>query len=177
MSNDVFKRCTNSELDRIARFYEYVSLNTPNMNRYGKWIFGLHPTREQIERYVKSGFMYYLENNGEILGSVAITPFQENEYKDIEWQILCPDNEVSVIHLLAVSPNCQKHGIAKQIMSNAAKIAKNNNSKSIRLDALSCNAPAHRLYQAMGFKKTGVCRWYAENVGNTEFYLFELLLG
>ena len=120
--------------------------------------------------------MYSFEKNGEILGAVAITPFQETEYQDIDWQIACHNNEVSVIHLLAVSPNHQGCGIARNIMHSAIDIAKSNNSKAVRLDALSCNAPAHRLYQSIGFEKISICNWYTDNVGNAEFYLFELPL-
>ena len=177
MSDDVLKKCIVSDLDRIDKFYRYVSKNTANMDLYGKWIYGLHPTRKQIENYVKNGFMYFHENNGKILGAVAITPFQENEYRDINWQISCLDGEVSVVHLLAVSPDHQKCGIAKPIMRDVIEIAKNNNSKAIRLDVLSCNTPAHKLYRSIGFEQMGVCNWYAENVGNTDFCLFELLIG
>ena len=34
----------------------------------------MHPTKKQIESYIKSGFMYFFEENGEILGAVAICP-------------------------------------------------------------------------------------------------------
>ena len=146
------------------------------MERFGKWIYGRHPTKEQIESYIMSGFMYSFEKDSEILGAVAITPLQGFEYQDIDWQIACHNNEVSVVHLLAVDPSHQGCGIARKIMRNAIDIAKNNNSKAVRLDALSCNTPAHRLYQSIGFEKIGVCNWHADNVGDTEFYLFELLL-
>lgn len=170
------KKCEISDIDRISNFYQYVCENTKNMKRLGKWIYGLHPTKEQTEAYIKSGFMYFFEENGEILGAVAITPFQETEYQEIEWQIVCHNNEVSAVHLLAVNPDYQGCGIARNIMRNAIDIAKNNNSKAVRLDALSCNAPAHRLYQSIGFEKIGICNLYTDNVGNAEFYLFELLL-
>lgn len=176
MSNYILKKCEISELDRIVKFYRYVSENTANMNQYGKWSFGLHPKSEQIKNYIRSGFMYYYEINGEILGTAAITPFQGDEYRDIDWKLSCRNDEVSVVHLMAVSPDHQKCGIAKQIMRNVVEIAKNNHSKSVRLDALSCNTPAHRLYQSIGFEKIGICHWYAENVGNTDFYLFEYIL-
>ena len=46
----------------------------------------------------------------------------------------------------------------------------------IRLDALACNVPAHRLYESLGFQKRDVRHWYAENTGWVDFYLFEFLL-
>lgn len=170
------KKCKISDVDRISKFYQYVCENTKNMEQFGKWIYGLHPTKKQIESYIKSGFMYSFEECGEILGAVAITPFQGNEHQDIDWQIICHNNEVSVVHLLAVNPGYQGCGIARKIMCNVIDIAKNNKSKAVRLDALSCNVPAHRLYQSIGFEKISICNWYTDNVGNAEFYLFELFL-
>lgn len=157
LTEDYFmKRCEISDVDRISRFYQYVSKNTRNMQQFGKWIYGLHPTKEQIESYIKYGFMYCFERSNKILGAIAITPFQETEYQDIDWQIACQNNEVSVVHLLAVNPNYQGCGIARKIMRNAIHIAKNSNSKSVRLDALSCNIPAYRLYHSIGFEKVNV---------------------
>ena len=50
------------------------------------------------------------------------------------------------------------------------------NKKAVRLDALSCNKPAHKLYESLGFINRGTERWYAENVGWMEFFLFEFVL-
>ena len=72
---------------------------------------------------------------------------------------------MSVIHLLAVSPNHQGCGIARNIMHSAIDIAKSNNSKAVRLDALSCNTPAHRLYQSIGFEKISICKSIKEIPG------------
>ena len=116
------------EKKKLCKFYQYVSENTEHMGQFGKWIYGLHPTTVQIETYIQSGFMYTVEEGGEILGAVAITPFQGVEYRDADWQMACRD------------------------------------------------IPAHRLYQSLGFQQRSVCNWYADNVGNAEFYLFELLL-
>lgn len=110
----VFKKCEASHLERIDEFYRYACKNTADMNLYGKWIYGLHPTKNQIETYIKNGYMYCLEINGKILGAVAVTPFQDKEYESIKWQIDCPDDEVSTVHLLAVNPDYQKSGIASK---------------------------------------------------------------
>ncbi len=176
MDHDFLKQCSVSERDRICNFYRSVSENTENMDRFGRWIYGLHPTAEQIAAYIQSGFLYSFEESGEILGAVAITPFQGAEYQTIDWQMVCRNHEVSVVHFLAVAPGHQGCGIARKIMRNAIEIAKKNGSQSVRLDALSCNLPAHRLYQSLGFETRGIRNWYADNVGNAAFYLFELLL-
>lgn len=45
------KRCKITDIERVSKFYQYVSENTENMARFGKWIYGLHPAKEQIEAY------------------------------------------------------------------------------------------------------------------------------
>ena len=47
----------------------------------------------------------------------------------------------------------------------------------MRLDTLACNTPAQRLYESLGFQKRDQRRWYADNVGWADFFLYELILG
>ena len=56
------------------------------------------------------------------------------------------------------------------------RLANSKGLKAVRLDALVCNALAHRLYESIGFQKRDVRHWYAENTGWFDFYLFEYLL-
>ena len=48
--------------------------------------------------------------------------------------------------------------------------------KAVRLDALSCNLPAQKLYRSMGFAEVGTARWQSANLGWTDFVLYELFL-
>ena len=49
-----------------------------------------------------------------------------------------------------------------------------NGKKSVRLDALASNTPAHKIYEALGFQYRGKQHLYAENTGWTDFFFFEL---
>ena len=40
------KRCEVSDIDRISQFYQYVCESTKNMELFGKWIYGLRPTKK-----------------------------------------------------------------------------------------------------------------------------------
>ena len=55
-------------------------------------------------------------------------------------------------------------------------VGKKMGKKAVRLDALVCNIPAHRLYESLGFQKRDQRRWYADNVGWIDFFLYELIL-
>ena len=81
-----------------------------------------------------------------------------------------------MVHLLGVAAEWQGKGIARQIMALVTEMSREMGKKVVRLDALACNTPAHRLYESLGFQKRDVRRWYADNVGWTEFFLYELVL-
>ena len=64
----------------------------------------------------------------------------------------------------------------KKIVNEIIDLAKTKRMKAVRLDALCCNAPAHRLYEDLGFVNCGIQNWYATNTGYIDFYLYELVL-
>lgn len=139
-------------------FYQLVIRETSDMPRYGRWIYGLHPTEEMVEDYVRQGVMYRLEDGQDIAAVVAVTPYQGEDYHGIDWQDELADDEVAVVHLLAVNPHFQKRGYARTAMKEVIELVREKSVKAVRLDALECNAPAHRLYESLGFKKRDVRR-------------------
>ena len=169
-------RAETKDLDGITAFYKYVIENTENMAQYGRWVYGQHPTDEGIKAYVDAGNMYYAGENGRITAAAAITWSQGEEYHPVRWQVDAADDEVSVVHILCVAPDRQKSGYAKEVMGELIALSKEKGKKAVRLDALSCNLPAHRLYERIGFRRCGVQNWYAENTGRIDFFLYEFVL-
>ena len=119
--------------------------------------------------------MYYCEKDGSILSAVAVTQ-QGEEYHGAEWSASLEDDEVSVVHLLCVAPEWQGKGIARDTMGRIIELSREMGKRAVRLDALACNTPAHRLYESLGFQKRDQRRWYADNVGWTDFFLYEFIL-
>ena len=99
-----------------------------------------------------------------------------NDYHPVDWSANLNDDEVLVVHILCVNPHIQRQGLAKNIMDEIIQVARNMGMKSIRLDALCCNKPAHKLYEKCGFIKRGIQNWYADNTGWIDFFLYELVL-
>ena len=81
-----------------------------------------------------------------------------------------------MVHLLCVNPDMQRSGIAKALMKEIIDLAKKTGKRAVRLDALSCNEPANKLYTKIGFVKCGTQNWFAENTGWIDFYLYEFVL-
>ena len=170
------KRCEPGDLPGILEFYRLVSDETAHVSEFARWIYGKHPTEDMIRDFVLNGYMFCLKEGGVIVSAVAVTPFQTEDYHGVNWEIQLEDDEVAVVHLLAVNPRFQRSGTARAVMKDIISDAKDSGKRAVRLDALKSNTPAHRLYESLGFKHRATCHWYAANTGWTDFYLFEHLL-
>ena len=166
-------KATIEEFESIIAFYDDVTDRTPNMERFARWQKGKHPTEEGIRAYIEEGSMYLYKENDAIVGAMAVTMYQGEDYHAIEWFQQVEDDEVAVIHILAVSPDAQGKGIGSEMIRKAIRLAQTNGMKAIRLDALASNTPAHKLYKALGFEYRGLQHLYAENTGWTDFYFCE----
>lgn len=168
-------KATEQDFQRITQFYRDVITRTGHMDTYARWVYGQHPTDEMIRGYIQAGAMYYCGEGGAIVSAVTVTS-QAEDYHGAAWLLCLEDDEVSVIHLLCVAPEWQGRGVARETMGLVTELSRKMGKKAVRLDALACNTPAHRLYISMGFQKRDQRRWYAENVGWTDFFLYELVL-
>ena len=166
-------KATLEEFDSIVAFYDDVTDRTPDMEQYARWQKRKHPTIEGIRVYIEEGSMYLYKENGAIVGAMAVTMYQGEDYHSITWSQQVDDNKVAVIHILAVSPDYQGKGIGSEMIREAIRLAQTNGMKAIRLDALASNTPAHKIYKSLGFDYRGLQHLYAENTGWTDFYFFE----
>ena len=161
------------EFNAILAFYDDVIAHTPEISLYARWSKGKHPTEDGIKTYIKEGSMFLYKEQGSIVGAIAVTMYQGEDYHAIEWSQQVPDDKVAVIHILAVHPDRQGSGIGSEIVREAIRLARKNGMKAVRLDALASNSPAHRMYKRLGFEYRGKQHLYAENTGWTDFYFFE----
>ena len=171
-----FIRASKNDLDKIIAFYDRVIDQTADMEKYARWIKGLHPTVSGITAYLEEKAMYLLMDGETVAGAMAVTMSQPAEYHPVEWGIGAKDEEVSVIHILGVNPDYQGKGLGKALIDAAVRIAREEGKLACRLDALASNIPAHRMYESKGFAYRGTQRWYAENTGWTDFFLYEYIL-
>ena len=168
-------QAAEQDFQRITRFYRDVIAHTEHMDTRARWVYGKHPTDEMIQSYIRKGAMYYTEKEGCILSAAAVTP-QAADYHDSAWSVSLEDDEVSVVHLLCVAPEWQGKGVARMTMRQIMALSREMGKKAVRLDALACNTPAHRLYESLGFQKRDQRRWYADNVGWMDFFLYESII-
>ena len=170
----ILQRANPDDFLSIIAFYDDVIERTPNVDKSARWQKGKHPTAEGLRTYIEEGSMYLYKEQGVVVGAMAVTMYQGEDYHAIEWAEKVRDDEAAVIHILAVSPDKQGTGIGSEMVLAAIDLAKAKGMKSVRLDALASNTPAHKLYERLGFEYRGKQYLYAENTGWTDFCFFEL---
>ena len=171
----ILQRANPDDFLSIIAFYDDVIECTPHVDKYARWQKGKHPTAEGLRTFIEEGSMYLYKEQGVIVGAMAVTMYQGEDYHAIEWAEKVRDDEAAVIHILAVSPDKQGTGIGSEMVLAAIGLAKAKGMKSVRLDALASNTPAHKLYERLGFEYRGKQYLYAENTGWTDFCFFELI--
>lgn len=74
--------------------------------------------------YIERQEVYLVCEDGALIGAFALTERQSEEYCEISWQTGANDNEVAVIHLLAVAPAQQGRGLATKTLNAICQMAK-----------------------------------------------------
>ena len=170
------EQCKSSDFNRLVEFYKYVTEETEGMYEYCRWIYGRHPSDEMIRDFLERGEMYFEEDGDNIVAATAMTLYQPETYREVNWQLDLKDDEAAVVHILAIDPRLQHTGKGKAVMKELFDIARSEGKKALRLDVLDTNIPAQKLYSSLGFRDCGTYNWYVANLGYTDFYLLEYIL-
>ena len=169
----ILEKATIADYKAVLAFYDDVTERTPDMAAHARWQKGKHPTADCIKAYIEEGSLYLYRAQVGIVGAMAVTMHQGEDYHAIEWARLVADDEVAVIHILAVRADRQGEGLGTEMIRQAVSLAKRGGMKAVRLDALATNTPAHRVYERLGFEYRGKQNLYAENTGWTDFLFYE----
>ena len=143
------------DFETVKAGYIDVISHTPKIPDHCRWEYGKHPSDEDLRGYIERGEMYVLTDQETVAGMVAITVYQGEDYEAVNWEQKLANDEVAVLHLLAVLPAFQGNHLGKIILSEALDIAKVNGKRALRLDTLKTNLPAQHMYQTAGFSFRG----------------------
>lgn len=113
-----------------------------------------------------------LDGKETILGFIVISTKMDEEYRNVVW--LTDTTDHYYIHRLAVHPNFQGKGIARNLMDFAENLAIENNKVSIRLDTFSKNLRNQKFYEARGYQRLE--NIFFPDQSEFPFYCYELPL-
>lgn len=117
----------------------------------------LYPTAEDLREDIEKGQLYAGLAENRIVVIYVLNQECDPQYKNGNWQR--PDAAYVVIHRLCVHPDFQNKGIAKAALLHIEKSLRTAGIPSIRLDVFSENPYALKLYEGLGYAKTGHADW------------------
>ena len=115
-----------------------------------------YPDLDTLTKDAESGNNFVIRAGNEIAASIALDPYQDEQYQKIHWRHR--NEKVLVIHRLGVHPSFQGRGLGKKMCLFAEQYAKDNWYKFIRLDAYAGNPISKKLYLSLGYTQAnGYC--------------------
>lgn len=166
-------RATDKDKQAVVSFYTDVILKMQDAEFAPGWQIGLYPTTEYLHEHIDAGRLYYAVDGGSIVSAMIVSSEYNEGYDKIAWKNRLEPGEFSVIHTLAVHPDCGGRGIGKIMTRFAIELARESGKKAVRLDVLKGNLPAEKLYRSVGFEYNGETQMFYEDTGITSFELYE----
>jgi len=172
----MIRKAMQADLDAIVNIYEHIHEQEQEKKMSVGWIRKVYPTRATAERALERGDLFVYEDNSKILASAIINQEQVDVYADCQWKYQASDNEVMVIHTLAVEPSAAAKGIGKTFVGFYESYAREAGCRVLRLDTNAVNVVARKLYAKLGYLEAGTIPCDFNGIPDTQLILLEKTL-
>ncbi len=165
-----------ADYERVKAFYDTMIELMPGTDYDVKW-GPEHPSPDFLRASLDAGELYLCTEDGDdspVIAAFVLNHEDAPGAEAVPWCVTGAAEEIGVLQLLGVLPEHHGKGIATRLMDAAISEARRKQMKSIRLDVLTYNSRAQRLYEKMGFENLGTYTLYFPELGPTDFVIYEL---
>ena len=150
-----FRRAGTDDLDALVALYGAAAqdMREKGIDQWDEY----YPDREILAEDVESGDMTLGLLDGQLACAWVVNREYDPEYELGAWEHT--EGDFCVLHRLCVNPEMQGRGLARQAMARMEKNARDQGFDSVRLDVFSQNLHAQRLYERLGYRRTGEVRF------------------
>ena len=150
-----FRRAGTDDLDALVALYGAAAqdMREKGIDQWDEY----YPDREILAEDVESGDMTLGLLDGHLACAYVVNREYDPEYELGAWEHT--EGDFCVLHRLCVNPEMQGQGLARQTMARMEKTARDQGFDSVRLDVFSQNLHAQRLYEKLGYRRTGEVRF------------------
>ena len=150
-----FRRAGTDDLDALVALYGAAAqdMREKGIDQWDEY----YPDREILAEDVESGDMTLGFLDGQLACAYVVNREYDPEYELGAWEHT--EGDFCVLHRLCVNPQLQGRDLARQAMARMEKTALEQGFDSVRLDVFSQNLHAQRLYEKLGYRRTGEVRF------------------
>ena len=167
------RKASREDLPSLWRFYEEVCASQLQSEFSPGWHIGIYPAPEDLMEHIKAGEMYLCTSDLRILAAAVLAGRDDPMYADAVWLSDARGKDAAVIHLFAVHPSQRRKGISDHLLDYLIASARAEGKRVLRLDVVTGNLPAERLYRKHGFLFAEERQVYYEDTGEIRVRLFE----
>lgn len=124
-----------------------------------QWQNGPYPSYRDVVRDIEQGISYLAEDNGTVLGTMALSFDGDSTYDVIEGAWLTASTTAhpryATLHRTAVAHAARRRGVMRALIDEAACIARSQGAESLRIDTHPGNTPMRALLERCGFAACG----------------------
>ncbi len=171
------RKALESDIDSIEAIYERIhDVEEQGLSTVG-WIRGVYPTRSTAEEALARGDLFVMVDNDKVVAVAVINQIQVSEYANATWKHDATNEEVMVLHGLAVDPLEKGRGLGRAFVAFYEDYAKQNGCSALRMDTNVKNSRARKLYQSLGYEEVGVVLCVFNGILDVELVCLEKYLG
>lgn len=170
-------RAHPSDLDAIEQIYTRVHDDEEKGLATTGWIRGVYPIRETAEQALKRDDLFVLKAEGRVVATGIINKIQVDVYQDIDWKHSVSDEEVMVLHTLAVDPLEKGKGYGKAFISFYEAYAREHCCRELRIDTNAINQRARAMYRKLGYEERGIVPCVFNGIPGVQLVCLEKYLG
>ena len=147
-----FELACLKDFNEIENLYWDLIDKSKEEPSFPDWGKGVHPSADFLMAGIVKKELFVLRDEGIIKACAIVNSNSNKEYKRVAWKVNERDNNVWIIHALAVRYEYRGIGLATQFVKNLISYAKLENIEAIHLDVIDKNTLADKLYIRAGFK-------------------------
>lgn len=169
----MFRKATLKDLSAISAIYDRIHTQEETGAAVIGWIRDIYPTENTAKNAIEAGDLFVCEEGGDIVACGRINQFQDECYREGQWQYPVSPEQVMVLHTLVVDPVCGKKGLGTKFLQFYEDYARNHGCLYLRLDTNARNLRARAFYQKHGYTQVGIVPCEFNGIAGVDLVLLE----
>ena len=173
----IIRKASWADIDAVEKVYSEVhDAEEAGIFTTG-WIRNIYPVRATAEAALQRDDLFVLTVDDDVVGTGIINNIQVDAYEGAPWEFDASDNEVCVLHTMAVTPRANGRGYGPAFVRYYEEYATAHMCRELRIDTNAKNVDARRMYKSAGYREIDIVPTEFNGIHGVDLVLLEKNLG